>query len=227
MPKLAKHWHTADLIYSYKNVEAGVSISTPVFVQPFFHVAMLAMFAQEDAPISDHEHIFISNLVSTRYKDFAPSETIDSLLSSAYAETLSCRYFAKRLVGLVPHQPRVVEIFLDDLMSLALCDAPLNSNELEALREIAQCFGFSRAHFHQQLRYHTMPGYQDPYKLLGVEENVTEEILKQRYRQAIKSCHPDNWPLQSISEEMNIILRDQFQAINTAYEMIKTKKKFR
>jgi DnaJ like chaperone protein len=229
MLKLAKPLHRDNSGHNYQsqNIKIGAAMSAPIVMQPFFHAAMLAMFAKEDAPISDKEHLFIFHLLNKRYQDFASSETMESLLFSAYEEKLSCRYFARRLVNLIPHQPRILEEFLDDLMALSLCDAPLAGSELEALRDISDCFGFSRTRFHQQLRHHTLPGYHDPYKLLGVDENVTEENLKQNYRQAVKSCHPDNWPSKSISEEMSMIFRDQFQALNNAYEMIKTKKNFR
>ncbi len=56
----------------------------------------------------------------------------------------------------------------------------------------------------------------NPYKVLEIDENATQEQIKEAYRRMVKKYHPDRYvdnPLNSLAEEK---MRD----INQAYEML-------
>ena len=58
---------------------------------------------------------------------------------------------------------------------------------------------------------------RDPYSILGVSEDSTDEEIKFAYRELAKRYHPDNYtddnPLKSLAEE-------KMQEVNAAYEEI-------
>lgn len=58
----------------------------------------------------------------------------------------------------------------------------------------------------------------DPYKILGVSENDTDETIKQAYRQLAKKYHPDANPNDKEAEA-------KFKEISEAYEQINTSTK--
>ena len=56
----------------------------------------------------------------------------------------------------------------------------------------------------------------DPYKVLGVSPNASDDEIKAAYRQLAKKYHPDNYannPLADLAEE-------KMREINEAYDMI-------
>jgi DnaJ-class molecular chaperone len=54
---------------------------------------------------------------------------------------------------------------------------------------------------------------EDPYKILGVERNATEEAIRAAYRKLAKKHHPDINPGKPEAEE-------RFKAINAAYSLL-------
>ena len=61
----------------------------------------------------------------------------------------------------------------------------------------------------------------DPYKVLGVSPNATDEQVKAAYRELAKKYHPDNYannPLSDLAEE-------KMQEINQAYDAIVAQRK--
>jgi curved DNA-binding protein CbpA len=56
----------------------------------------------------------------------------------------------------------------------------------------------------------------DPYKILGVDRNATDDEVKEAYRKLARKYHPDNYgdnPLSDLAEE-------KMQEINEAYDAI-------
>lgn len=57
---------------------------------------------------------------------------------------------------------------------------------------------------------------KDPYQVLGVERNASEDVIKSAYREQAKKYHPDNYtnnPLSDLAEE-------KMKEINEAYDQI-------
>lgn len=63
----------------------------------------------------------------------------------------------------------------------------------------------------------------DPYALLGIDRNATDEEVKNAYRALAKKYHPDNYadnPLKDLAE-------DKMQELNQAYDAIMSERKNR
>lgn len=59
----------------------------------------------------------------------------------------------------------------------------------------------------------------NPYEVLGISENATEEEIKKAYKELVKKYHPDKYqnnPLADLAEE-------KLQEVNEAYDMLMKK----
>lgn len=61
----------------------------------------------------------------------------------------------------------------------------------------------------------------DPYKVLGVSPNATEEQIKTAYREMAKKYHPDNYADNPLSD----LAQEKMQEINQAYDTIMVQRK--
>lgn len=61
----------------------------------------------------------------------------------------------------------------------------------------------------------------DPYKVLGVSPNATEEQIKSAYRELAKKYHPDNYANNPLSD----LAGEKMQEINEAYDAILAQRK--
>ncbi|MBE6713257.1 MAG: J domain-containing protein [Ruminococcaceae bacterium] len=57
---------------------------------------------------------------------------------------------------------------------------------------------------------------KDPYKVLGVSRDATDDEIKKAYRELAKKYHPDNY----VNTEFSDIANDKMQQINEAYDEI-------
>ena len=56
----------------------------------------------------------------------------------------------------------------------------------------------------------------DPYKVLGVSPEATDEEIKSAYRQLVRKYHPDNYADSPLADLAN----EKMQEINEAYDMV-------
>lgn len=56
----------------------------------------------------------------------------------------------------------------------------------------------------------------DPYKVLGVSYNATDDEIKKAYRELVKKYHPDNYHNSPLADLAN----EKMQEINEAYDII-------
>ncbi len=60
----------------------------------------------------------------------------------------------------------------------------------------------------------------DPYKVLGISKDATEDEIKRAYRKKAKECHPDLHPDDPKAQE-------KMNEVNEAYDMLKNPEKYR
>ena len=84
---------------------------------------------------------------------------------------------------------------------------------MEFLRGMGMDMGQFSQMFGRMAQAGTMPQGFDPYRVLGLDKEASDEEIKKRYRQLLRKLHPDTAEMEGTSF--------LFQMVMAAYEMIK------
>ena len=123
---------------------------------------------------------------------------------------------------------------VDFLFGISGADGEFHQAELNMLRLIAQYLGISQSDYLSIHERHVgsrgsysdtqSPRYsathKDPYKVLGISKEATDDEVKKAYRRMAMKYHPDR--VAGMSEEMQRNAAEQMKEINEAYEQIKS-----
>ena len=119
----------------------------------------------------------------------------------------------KELKMLTTHDSRLS--ILQFLFGVADADDFVNPKELRCLNRLATYLGISDKDF-KELK-HTFIRENNPYKILGIEEEATLEQVKAAYRKMVLKFHPDKRGVEVTAEEANA----KFLQIQRAFALIK------
>ena len=103
------------------------------------------------------------------------------------------------------------------LFSVANADDFINAKEGRCLHRIAGYLGISDADF-KELK-HRFLSDNNPYKILGLEEDATPEQVKRAYRRMVLKYHPDKRDKDMSIADAN----HKFREIKRAFEVISKK----
>ena len=137
----------------------------------------------------------------------------------------------------------VSQVFMEQLMALALNDGVLDRAEHEVLINVGKTLGFRRFQidqwlamqkaafrFHQHKRQGQSGGQQskpsqtelqDAYEVLGVKSDQPDAEIKKAYRKLMARHHPDKLASKGLPEHVMKEAQKRAQDIQSAYEVIK------
>lgn len=125
---------------------------------------------------------------------------------------------------------------VDFLFGIGGADGEFHQSEINMLRLIAQYLGISQSDYTSIYERHVRQGYsgysgrsggsgnytKDPYKVLGISKDATDDEVKRAYRKMAMKYHPDR--VAGMSEELQRNAAEQMKEINEAYEQIKQRR---
>ncbi|MBL6456123.1 TerB family tellurite resistance protein [Belnapia sp. T6] len=146
--------------------------------------------------------------------------------------------FAQRLGEAFPDNKGMLEDVLAALFQIALADGPLTKAELAFLQGVQRGFGldaraWERARDGQTSRAtgggsgggamaETGP---DPYAILGVSRDASDEALRQAWRRLMRENHPDSLASRGVPAEFVKRATEKVAEINAAWDRVKRERK--
>ncbi|MEM1103127.1 MAG: DnaJ family molecular chaperone [Pseudomonadota bacterium] len=180
-------------------------------------IALSAKIAKADGNVTDDE---IRAFESIFEVPAGEAENVRRVYRIAMQDVAGYRHYARRIARLFRGQPSVLEDVLDALFFIALADQVVHPQEIDFLRDVAEDFGFSELQFERIRASNTGGDANDPFAILGVPPDISDEDLKRAYRRLVRENHPDALQGRGVPPEFRRIAEAKLAAINDAYRRV-------
>lgn len=151
-------------------------------------------------------------------------KNVGRLFDEAKKDAQGFEPYAEQISMMFAHQPAVMEELLGGLFHISRADGVIHPKELEFLRKTALIFGFSEIQFERLKAIHMgdIGGADgaDPYQVLGLSRQASEDEIKKTYRTLIRENHPDTLIAQGMPQEFIDVANEKMAAINAAYDVV-------
>ncbi|WP_349357695.1 DnaJ family molecular chaperone [Stappia sp.] len=184
-----------------------------------FTVAMIALsakMAKADGVVTGEEEIAFLDVFDIPAGE---ERNVARLFNLAKQDIAGFETYAERLAALFPDDTDIRVDILDVLFHIAKADGLVHEREVSYLRRVGEIFGLDARSFDQILARHTRDG-GDPYLVLGLTGEASDEEIKRTYRKLVSETHPDRLIARGVPEEFVRIANDRLAALNDAYAKI-------
>lgn len=128
--------------------------------------------------------------------------------------------YAQQVAGMFRSNPAVLEELLYCLAHVARADGHVHPNEQEFLAKVADIFGLDVHAFERITAMRADMAAADPWSVLGVSREMTDDALKSAYRKLVRENHPDSLTAQGMPEEFVQLANERLAAINDAWDRV-------
>jgi DnaJ like chaperone protein len=128
--------------------------------------------------------------------------------------------YARQVARMFRKGHPVLEELLDGLFHIARADGQVHEKELAYLAEVARLFGFTEADFARIREANVGPDKADPYTILGVRREMSDDEIRAAWRKLVRDNHPDKLIAQGLPEEFVALANQKLATINAAYDKI-------
>jgi len=150
----------------------------------------------------------------------AEKKNVSRIYAIAQKDVAGFESYAEQVANIYKDKPGVLEDVLDALYHIAKADNEIHPSELEFIERVADIFGFSELERNRIKASHLGADSEDPFLILGVTSEISDEDLKTAYHRLVRENHPDMLVSRGVPEEFLHLAEEKLKAINTAYERI-------
>ena len=181
-------------------------------------IVLAAKLAKSDGQVTDDE------IRAFKEKFNVPKSELNKvgkIFNEAKKDVYGYKQIADQ-VGLVFSNNKILlEEMLNNLFFIAASDGQISLKEIELLRSISQSFSFDENTFQRIFQMNLKDNTSDPYRVLDVSRDDSDQEIREKWIQLNKEHHPDNLIARGMPKEFIEQSNKELAAINLAYDKIK------
>ena len=181
-------------------------------------IVLAAKLAKSDGQVTNDE------IQAFKEKFNVPKTELDKvgkIFNEAKKDVYGYKQIADQ-VGLVFSGNKILlEEMLNNLFYIAASDGQISLNEVDLLRSISQSFSFDEKTFQRIFQMNLNNNTSDPYKILDVSREDTDQEIRKKWIDLNKEHHPDNLISKGMPKEFIEQSNKELASINLAYDKIK------
>ena len=181
-------------------------------------IILSAKIAKSDGVVTKDEIIAFKE----KFK-IPPNEInqVSKIFNEAKKSKSGYKIIADQVGQLFYNNRLMLEELLNNLFFIAEADGNISINEIEILKSISQSFHLNEEDFQRIFNARLNNKESDPYKVLGVKREDSDEIIRTKWIVLNKEHHPDNLVSKGLPKEFIDQANKELSAINLAYDKIK------
>jgi DnaJ like chaperone protein len=192
---------------------------------PAFSTAVTALgakLAKADGYADHHEFAAFSEVFQA---DRKAERNVRRLYDLAGQTTHGFESYARRLAKRYGQCPQLLEDVLDGLFHIAKADGAVSDHEMAYLEQVSHLFGLSPLTFQRLRATHVGSAKDDPYVVLDVPPDASDEAVRGAWKRALSDAHPDRVLARGLPAEFVEVAHEKSAAINAAYDAIRSGRK--
>lgn len=145
---------------------------------------------------------------------------VHRLYGLAGETTLGFEGYARRIGKRYSACPELLERVMDGLFEVAKADGAVTTDELAYLERVANLAGVPPLAFRRIRNEHLGAAPDDPYRVLGVPADASDETVRSAWKRALVGVHPDKEAGLGGSPERVAAAEQAASALNAAYDAV-------
>lgn len=181
-------------------------------------IVLSAKIAKADGQVTKEEIYSFKEKFKIPEKEMPEVITI---FNEAKKSSSDYKNIADQVGNLFSDNKVLLEQLLNNLFYIAEADGVTSINEVDLLRSISQSFHFSETDFQRIFHSRLNNKESDPYKILGVSREDTDNNIRKKWIELSKQHHPDYLIAKGMPKEFINQANKELSSINLAYDKIK------
>ena len=150
----------------------------------------------------------------------AAARDVERLYQLARQTTRGFESYARQIAKRYGACPDVLEDVVGGLFHIARADGAITSSEIVYLERVSELFGLSALTFRRIKATYMGAPADDPYVILGVAADASDEIVRTAWKAALSSAHPDRAASLGLPPEYVQAAHTRSAAINAAFDQV-------
>jgi len=181
-------------------------------------IVLSAKIAKADGQVTKEEIYTFKEKFNIQAEEMSE---VSKIFNEAKKSSFGFKNIADQVGNLFSDNKVLLEQLLNNLFYIAEADGLTSNNEVEVLRSISQSFHFNETDFQRIFHSRLNNKESDPYKILGVTREDSDNNIRKKWIELSKEHHPDYLIAKGMPKEFIKEANKELSSINLAYDKIK------
>ena len=186
-------------------------------------IVLSAKIAKADGQVTKEEIYTFKEKFNIQSEEMSE---VRKIFNEAKKSSFGYKNIADQVGNLFSDNKVLLEQLLNNLFYIAEADGLTSINEVEVLRSISQSFHFNETDFQRIFHSRLNNKESDPYKILGVTREDSDNNIRKKWIELSKEHHPDYLIAKGMPKEFIKEANKELSSINLAYDKIKELRDF-
>lgn len=187
---------------------------------PSFSAAVTALGAKLARADGQAEHSEFHAFSEVFQPNARAMRDVKRLYELARQTTQGFESYARQIAKRYKNCPGLLEDVLDGLFHIAKADGAVTHPEVSYLERVAELFGISPLVFRRIKMLHLGAAASDPYVVLDILPDATDEQIRTAWKSALRETHPDRAVSRGLPAEYVAVANIKSAAINAAFDKV-------